>query len=82
MPVKPVNKDFSEVLPVDACGLSTKPLSFSLRSFPLVMPVRRSSSARFTFSRLKFKPCSLFNSLSACVNISVKPSCFRPAENG
>ena len=78
IPVNPVSTVEAALLPVRPCGLSTKSLSFSLRSFPREIPVRRSSSARLTFSRSNLSPRSDFISLSACAIISVKSLFFSP----
>lgn len=61
-----------ETLPVRPCGLITNPLAFKALSFPRVIPVFLSSSARLILLTLYLPPSSSLNSSSTCVKIFCK----------
>ena len=72
--VYPLITVFSDFCPVRPCGVALKPFCWRRRNLDLVIPVRRSSSARLMFSIEKASPRDSFISLMACVIMSLHKS--------
>ena len=76
-PGEPSSPRRGDTLPVFPCGRNSKRFSFSRRRRCRDTPVRRSSSARLTFSRSYASPASAFISASAWVILSISCLLYR-----